>query len=219
MRRRGNAVIGLLLVSVGALFLLGNLFRLNIGGMVVAFIVMAPGVLFFVGMAAGGKPAGPLAIPGSILTMTGLILLGQAILFQFDPTAYATWAYAWTLVFPTSVGLGLIIFGVWSAEPRLVRLGLGWSSVGLVLFALFGAFFELLLNLTDNPITDLMWPALLIGVGLYLLRRPRRQSSPPRGPDGRRPIEAPPLEPPLERRVEFEPLDRERGQKTHRSPR
>jgi hypothetical protein len=213
MRRRGNLVIGGLLVVLGALFLLGNVFRLNVGGMVAAFFVMIPGVLFFVGMAAGGKAAGPLAIPGSILTMTGLILLGQALLYLFDASAYASWAYAWALVFPTSVGVGLIVFGSWSQEPKVVRTGLIWTGVGLAIFALAGAFFELLLNLTDNPVTDFMWPALLIALGVYLLRRPRRGTPPP-GPDGHKIAEeaSPQMRAP-KMQVEFEPLDKARAKK------
>jgi hypothetical protein len=235
VRRRGNILFGLGLIVLGALFMASRLFNFNPWEVFWPFFIIIPGSLFFVGMVAGGKTAGPLAIPGSIVTMTGLILLFQAV---FD--AYETWAYVWLLIFPTSVGLGLIINGTWSANPRLVRKGVRLTTTGLIICLLLGAFLELAFDLSDNPLSNVLWPALLIGAGLYLLRR-----RPPASPNGRtrepvitverepeppasatttgasaptppkaarRPITPKPPEPPR-----FEPIDPERG-KRRRKP-
>ena len=43
---------------------------------------------------------------GSAVTMVGTILL-----FQNTFDYFQSWAYAWALVFPTSVGVGQLIYG------------------------------------------------------------------------------------------------------------
>ncbi len=233
-RPRPNTILGVVLVGLGVLFLLSRFLDLNLTLFLWPFFIIIPGVLFFVGMALGGRPAGPLAIPGSIVTMTGLILLYQSIMARIDSSAFATWAYAWALVFPTSVGMGLMINGAWSNEPRLVHTGVRWTLAGLAIYVLLGGFFELLINLTDNPISDLMWPALLIGGGVYLLRRrpvrraaagasvpaaerppaPPAPPAPPQAPAPPRPARASKPKTPV---TGFEPIDPARGARGSRS--
>lgn len=242
VRRRSNMLIGLGLIILGALFMASRLFNFNALEVFWPFFIIIPGSLFFVFMVMGGKTAGPLAIPGSIVTMTGLILLFQA---TFD--AYETWAYVWSLIFPTSVGLGLIINGTWSDNPSLVRKGVRLTTIGLIICLVLGAFLELAFNLSDNLLSNVLWPALLIGAGLYLLRRRpsfspngkvhepvitvERTPEPPPAPaasssrtastaasaptapkPARRPIAPKPTEP-----TKFEPIDPERG-KRRRKP-
>lgn len=86
---RMSVLIGILLVGLGAMFLLGQLFNINLISYLWPFFVIVPGLLFFVGMLLGGKQAGPLAIPGSIVTMTGLLLLYQSITGHWESWAYA----------------------------------------------------------------------------------------------------------------------------------
>lgn len=169
---RGGLITGILLVGLGALFLLGQFFDFDLWSTLLwPLVIIVPGVLFFVGMALGGRSAGPLAIPGSIVTTVGLLLLYQSLSGHWE-----SWAYAWTLVFPTAVGVGLLINGTWSAMPSLRESGMKWITAGLVLFVVSGIFFELLLNISGGVISDVVWPALLILLGLYLLlRRSQRQ--------------------------------------------
>ena len=163
---RTSLLIGILLIGLGVLFLLGQLFGFDLWGFLWPLIVLVPGVLFFVGMVLGGKSAGPLAIPGSIVTTVGLLLLYQSLSGHWE-----SWAYAWALVFPTSVGVGLFINGAWSDIPRLRQTGMKWITTGLVIFVLTGIFFELLLNVSGGFISDILWPALLILLGVFLLLR------------------------------------------------
>jgi hypothetical protein len=201
-RGRVNLVIGALLVGLGALFLLGQLFNVDLWQFFWPFFIIVPGLLFFVGMVLGGKPAGPLAIPGSIVTTVGLLLLYQSITGHWE-----SWAYAWALILPTSVGIGLSINGAWSDVERLVTTGAKWITVGIALFLIGGVFFELILNISDNFIGNVVWPGLLIAFGLYLLLR--------RGGIGggnHRHVEKPPVQTPVEEAPpsasgpEFEPI-------------
>ena len=55
-------------------------------------------------MALLGRRAAWLAIPGYALIATGLLLFSTGL-----TNLWASWAYAWTLVAPASVGLGYAI--------------------------------------------------------------------------------------------------------------
>jgi hypothetical protein len=148
-------------------FLLGEFFDLDLWGYLWPLIIIAFGLLFFIGMATGGRQAAPLAVPGSIITTIGLILLVQSI-----TGLWASWAYAWALI-PTAVGVGLLITGRAQGQEGVRQTGSILVRVGLVLFLVFGAFFELLLNISGRgELGGLFWSVLLIGLGLYLLLRP-----------------------------------------------
>jgi hypothetical protein len=156
---------GLLLIMVGVVFLLANVLNWNIFDALWPFFIIALGAAFFVGMAVGGKPAGALAIPGSILVILGLIFLWQN---AFD--RWGSWTYIWTLIAPTGVGIGLLIFSWWSDKPNLKRPGYILIAIGLTLFIVFGAFFEVLFGLTGLADTSMLfWPIVLIGAGALLL--------------------------------------------------
>ncbi len=201
-RGRTNLLIGIVLVGLGTLFLLGQIFRINLWQFLWPFFIIVPGLLFFVGMALGGKAAGPLAIPGSIVTMVGLLLLYQSITNHWE-----SWAYAWALVFPTAIGIGLFINGRWSGIEHLVKTGTKWAMIGLAIFLAAGTFFELLFNISGGVIGDVIWPGLLIALGLFLLlRRGVRGEAPPARPE----------QPPRAVEAEFEPLDSTRGKKADR---
>jgi hypothetical protein len=155
---------GVILIGLGLVFLLGSIFRINIWGFLWPFIILAAGAMFFAGMAAGGRSTGALAIPGSIITTIGLILLVQNIF-----GIWATWSYAWGLII-SGVGVGLLIFSSWSGIPELRYVGRIVIMVGLALFFIFGIFFELgaaLLGMRSPG--GLFWPVLLILAGLYVL--------------------------------------------------
>ena len=111
MRNVGALAIGLGLIALGVLFLLGAVFQINVWGALWPFFIIVPGLLFFVAMVSIGKPGAPLAVPGSIVTTVGLILF-----FQNVTGLWATWAYAWALIFPTAVGIGVAIAGLWSDD-------------------------------------------------------------------------------------------------------
>ena len=112
------AILGLGLIGLGILFLLGQVFHLEYPGLLVAVLHHRAGLAFPVGMFVLGKNGAALAVPGSIVTMVGMILFYQNVTGH-----WASWAYAWLLIFPTAVGLGIAIAGLWSDEPKTVRSG------------------------------------------------------------------------------------------------
>jgi hypothetical protein len=136
--RRQSTVVGGLLVLIGAILLAGQFVRVDIGHYGWPFFIIAPGlVILFVALTARGAVSEGLAILGSIVTMTGLILL-----FQDATDHYESWAYAWALVFPGAIGLGMILYGLTARRPGNVRSGTRLVGIALVLFLLGAAFFE-----------------------------------------------------------------------------
>lgn len=107
-----------------------------------------------------------LAMFGGMVTMTGSILLVQSI---FD--LYASWAYAWALIAPTSMGLAKLVYGAARGLGDEVKRGLTLAGVGAAIFVVAGFFFELVIGINGFRlnISWLCWPTLLIGLGVVLL--------------------------------------------------
>jgi len=137
-RRRQSMVLGGLFVLIGAILLAGQFVRVDLGRYGWPFFVIVPGILIlFVALTARGAVSEGLAILGSIVTVTGLILF-----FQDATDHYESWAYAWALVFPGAIGLGMILYGLTASRPGNVRSGARLVGIALVLFLLGAAFFE-----------------------------------------------------------------------------
>ena len=222
-RGRGGTVIGMILIGLGIVFLLGQVFQISFWQFTWPFFIIVPGLMFFIAMIMAGKPGGPLAIPGSIVTTVGVLLL-----FQSLTNMWHTWAYAWSLIFPTSIGIGMIIGGRWSDSPSMVANGRRVMTIGIIIFLLLGALFELVLNINHNPVAPFVWPALMIGIGIWLLLRRtsasrisdgngRLEVAPPRPPAP----PTPPRPPAAPTPTQFEPIDKARGKRkteTKKSP-
>lgn len=167
--RRGpqvaSLVFGMAFILFGLLLLAGQLLHIDFLGLLWPFFIIAPGLaLFAAALLPSGRGGEPLAVIGSIVTMVGAILL-----FQNVTGWWATWAYAWALIAPTSIGLGLLVWGVVKGHPGKVKEGLNLAGIGLVIFFVAGAFFELVLGVSGFGLGSLALPFLLIGLGVLLL--------------------------------------------------
>jgi hypothetical protein len=161
-RNTGALVGGSLLILFGLLALLTQLFSgFDFWGTFWPFLIMGIGAMFFVGMFAGGKSVAGLAIPGSIIMAVGLMLFIQNVTNHWE-----SWAYGWTLIL-IAVGLGIYIMGLYAGSQSQRQSGVQVMKVGLVLFILFGAFFEMIFN--SFGLSNILFPVALILLGLYLL--------------------------------------------------
>ncbi|MBL8061731.1 MAG: hypothetical protein JNK32_01840 [Anaerolineales bacterium] len=175
-----GTLMGAILILLGIAFLIArfiiSIFDFNFGHFTWPFFIIIPGVLMFLSAFILERQTGvTLAIFGGMVTMTGGILMIQNI---FD--LYATWAYAWALIAPT--GLAKLLYGALRGLGDEVKNGLVMTGVGVVIFVVAGAFFELIIDLNGFGlnVSWLCWPILLIGGGIITLivnLIPRRNSS------------------------------------------
>lgn len=161
-RRVGSLVGGLILVGFGLLALLTQWVPgLDFWGSFWPLIIVGFGALFFVVMLASGRQAAPLAIPGSIFAGIGLMMLIQNFTGHWE-----SWAYGWTVII-MSVGSGIFLMGTWASEVTQKEAGRRVFSIGLVLFIIFGAFFEMIFN--TMPMANVVFPLALIVLGGWLI--------------------------------------------------
>src|SRR5918993_3000261 len=120
--------LGVLLIVIGVLFFVGQAVGFDLGRFEWPFFVIIPGLAVTgAGLAAGG-PTGERITPlGAAVTMVGAILLYQNAADHFE-----SWAYAWALVFPTSSGLGQMIYGSIKGSKEMVVSGGRSALIGIV---------------------------------------------------------------------------------------
>lgn len=172
--RIGNMALGGALVVLGILFILGQLFNIHVGRFVWPFYIIVPGVLLFVfALTTGGSAGEGLAIFGSVVTMTGTLLLYQNTFDHFQ-----SWAYAWALVAPTSIGLGQIIYGSIKDREQMVVNGRRLTAIGGVIFLVGAVFFELIIGISGFGLGRYAGAILLIGLGIFILFRTWRPGAP-----------------------------------------
>lgn len=156
-KNRPSPVPGLLLIAVGIAFLLANLgaFRIR-GESIWTYLLIIIGAVFWLGFIFDRSRIGSL-MPGSILLTIG-------ILFHYTSThGWETLSYLWPffILAPAFGFYAMFIFGT-REKGLLVPAGI------LTVIALF--FF---LQGTSRDLR-LVWPAVLIALGVLLIYRGRR---------------------------------------------
>ncbi len=162
-----TTLVGAVLIVVGILFFIGQLLEIDLGRFAWPFFVIVPGILlFFLALAGGGQAGERLAMGGSAVTMVGTILLVQNTFDYFQ-----SWAYAWALVVPTSVGVGQIIYGSIKNLEDMRATGIRRAIIGIIIFLVFVVFFELVIGFSGGGIGvgGLGWAVLLIVLGVLLV--------------------------------------------------
>lgn len=156
-------VIGVVLVVLGLVFLLGRGF--DFGAMAWPLFVLVPGLILLAVAFMGKRESAGLAIPGSIVTTIGLILLALNLTDYWQ-----AWAYCWALI-AAAAGLGNFIHGALTQDPIKERDGLKAAYFGLALFAGFGAFFEFFIWGGMSLVMRWLLPLALVAAGVFLLLR------------------------------------------------
>ena len=166
-----GTLVGAILILLGIAFLMTrfiiSVFDFDLGHYAWPLFIVVPGVLMFLSAFLLERQAGSiLAMFGGMVSMTGIVLMVQNL---FD--LYSTWAYAWALIAPTSMGLAKMVYGALRGWGEEVRMGLTMTGIGAVIFVVAGAFFELVIGLNGFPlhVSWLCWPSLLIGGGIITL--------------------------------------------------
>jgi len=155
-------ILGKITILTGILLLADAALSHFLGANLWPFRIIVPGVvLFFCALFMDERNGVVWSIISSVTTMTGLIFWVNVM------TGYrATWAYSWTLIYPTAVGLGMLAYSVLKTKPKLSRAGWNYTKVGLGLFGVFAVFFEFIVGLGGFDL-EFGWPLLFISLGLF----------------------------------------------------
>lgn len=171
--RRNSAVIGTLILGLGLVLLLGQLFSFNVFNLFQNWdlpypvYILALGVILIVIGLLGRQNWLGFTIVGSIVAVSGALLA-----FQDATQDYQTWAYLWALVFPGSIGVALTLHGISTQDNQRLRAGLRTIGVALVLTLIGWSFFEGVIDLSGyhlDRITHFAGPLLLILIGGWLV--------------------------------------------------
>jgi drug/metabolite transporter (DMT)-like permease len=154
---RPSLVPGLLLVAVGIAFLLANLgtFRIQ-GELIWTYLLIIMGAVFWLGFIFDRSRVGSL-MPGSILLTIG-------ILFHYTSThGWETLSYLWPF-FILAPAFGFYAMFIFGAREKGLLVPAGILTVIALFFFLQGTSRDL----------RLVWPAVLIALGVLLIYRGRR---------------------------------------------
>ncbi len=159
MEKRSSIVGGLILIVIGTLFLLLQLFPSLAEQIDMArqwpLIIMTVGAVFLLTALFG---ASHLAIPGSVIGGIGGILYYQNLTGD-----WASWAYVWALI-PGFAGIGSFLMHLLQGKvKRAMSEGGRLIAISAVMFVVFAAFFNGLGGIGQY------WPVLLILMGGWLL--------------------------------------------------
>ena len=162
--RDSRPVLAMGLIGLGIVMFVGQL--TGLGGMIGSLwpmFVMLPGLAFLYFAYTGDKKVAGLAVPGMVITGTGLILFYQNVTGHWE-----SWAYIWTL-YPLFVGLALRFMaqrtgdeGTQKASRILMRIG----AVGFIIGAIA---FELMIFGNGGIFGNLALPVVLIAIGGFML--------------------------------------------------
>jgi hypothetical protein len=155
----GALIGGAILIGVGLLSLISRFYSGIDWGLLWPIAVIGFGALFFVAMFASGKNSAGLAIPGTIISGIGLV-----VLFQNMTRNLQMMSYLWTLII-VFVGLGMYIMGWYGQDANQRKAGGRVMKIGLILLIIFGTVFESIFSSSWS----LIFPSLLILLGGYLV--------------------------------------------------
>ncbi len=167
---RGPMLFGAGLLFMGFILLAGRLLNIPFGDFLWPFIFIVPGALVFLSALSSENSSGEgLSILGGILSMLGFVFLMQTI-----TGFWASWAYIWALVAPTSIGLSQMVYGNLKQRDTIAASGLRLTKIGLSIFTVGFLFFELVLGISGFGLARFglpVFPMILIFAGTLMLVR------------------------------------------------
>ena len=159
--------LGVALLLIGGLLFVGQLLDIGIDDVGWPAIVIGIGVVILVLGLFVNREQG-MVIGGTVVTTVGLVLL-----YQDQTGRWETWAYAWALVGPAASGLGMVLWGIRSADPVAIRNGTWTLLGGLAIFVVGFLFFEGVIGISGEPLGLPEWvlPVVVIAIGVVVLAR------------------------------------------------
>jgi hypothetical protein len=163
-----TAALGIVLVVVGLFALAVVLSGVDLTQNGWPLFIIIPGLtLLIVGFISFGAVA---TVPGGIVTTLGLVLA-----YANSTGDWPVWAYAWALVIPGGIGLGVYLQALRDHDQSALRNGRNLLFVSVMIFLIGFVVFESILGISGRDyfgnFGKAALPALLIIVGAILLVR------------------------------------------------
>jgi len=161
---RSPMLLGAGLLVMGFILLAGRFLHIPFNDFLWPFIFIVPGALVFLSaLSSEGSSGEGLSILGGILSMLGYVFLMQTI-----TGLWASWAYIWALIAPTSIGLSQVVYGNLKNRDAIAAWGWRLTNIGVSIFVVGFLFFELILGAQFGlPV----FPMILIFAGVIMLAR------------------------------------------------
>lgn len=178
-RRGGSsaAALGMVLIVVGVFALVVVLAGVDLTQYGWPLFVIIPGLtLLIVGFLAFGQAA---TIPGGVVFVLGLVLA-----YQSSTGDWPSWAYAWALIVPGGVGLGMYLQAVRDRDQHALKTGRTLMFIGVMIFVIGFVLFESILGISGRDygiVGKAALPGLLIVIGAILLWRSVQRARQARG--------------------------------------
>ena len=167
-----SAALGIVLVVLGLFALLVAISGVDLTQYGWPLFVIVPGLtLLVVGFVGVGPGA---SIPGGIVTTLGLLLA-----YQNATGDWASWAYAWALVAPGGIGLGMYLQALRDRDQANLKTGRSLMFIGLLIFMIGFVFFESIMGISGRDygmFGKAALPVLLIVIGIILVLRSIQRS-------------------------------------------
>lgn len=159
-----NRNLGFILIAVGVVILIARFTGVDFMAHSWPLWIIVPGALMLYNAFSGEKANLSLAVPGAIVTGTGLILATMSVTGRWE-----AWAYAWAL-YPTFAGTATYMVGKRNGDEKMLEMGQRTAMSGLYMLIGFGLFFELvafggLAGLLNSSII----PLVLLAAGAYFV--------------------------------------------------
>lgn len=164
-------LLGTVFVLAGIVLTLAQLLGLRVIEFGWPLLVIGPGLAITAAAysAPPGRGLGYLAVPGALVLVTGVVLEVQAVTGDWQ-----SWSYAWALVAPGGVGLGLLLAGARERSRRARTVGAVLLAAGATLFIIAEWFFVRVAGVGGPGLGwgfGLVLPVLVITSGLVLVVR------------------------------------------------
>jgi hypothetical protein len=160
--------LGAVLVVIGIVYLVAHGWTAGTDDVALRSWPIVIGVAFLaLGLAVGGEAGPGLAAVGGMAAVAGVILA-----IQRETGAYTSWTYAWPLVAPGGVGLGIGLYGLLARRWSLEREGAGIVVVAIALSLVFLVLFEGVIDVAGLPEQEQVWafgPPVILALGAVLV--------------------------------------------------
>jgi len=170
-RKSAQINLGIWILTVGLISLgiaFGRSSHIQFLDFMWPFVFIIPGlIILFIGKSSGEINARGVTILGSLIVVLGLIFQIQVITYL-----WASWAYAWALIAPFSLGLGQWIYAIERNERQYIEVSRRLMIIGLFLFFAGFLFFELVIGISGFGLASYglpVLPMMLIFIGIVMV--------------------------------------------------